>query len=301
MTTAQITPAGVGIHNVLIATDFSHYSNVALNFGLELAHDYCATAYVVSVIPTDEILIAGPDAYVAAKDATRRDLLELKAELARTHSLVEGKDYHLYMLEGAVARAILDFANSRQIDLIVVATHGRSGLGKALMGSVAEKVFRQSPVPVLSIGPRVHRAGYKHAPQNILVPADFTLASERAVRYAGALARQHKATLTLLHVLSSGAVKGVSDRATLEQRTYSRLAELLGREAEGVRGSMRVEVGRIQTVILENADKLEADLLVMGVRPWNGILDHLMWPHAYEVVRESPCPVVTVRGTPANQ
>ena len=66
MVTAQLTPVGVGIHNVLIATDFSRYSNVALTFGLDLAHDYRATAYVVSVIPTDEILLAGPDAYVPA-------------------------------------------------------------------------------------------------------------------------------------------------------------------------------------------------------------------------------------------
>lgn len=296
MATAQLTPIGVGIHNVLIATDFSRYSNLALNFGLELAHDYQAKAYVVSVIPTDEILLAGPDAYVAAKDATRRDLLELKSELTRAHSYVEGEDYHLYMLEGAVADALLDFARSRQIDLIVVATHGRSGLGKVLMGSVAEKVFRQSPVPVLTIGPHVHKTAYKHAAQNILVPADFNPASGRAVRYAAALARERKATLTLLHVLSPGAVKGVPDRARVEQGIKTRLAELLGREANVVHCSMRVEVGRVETAILETADKIEADLLVMGVRPWTGILDRLMWPHAYEVVRESPCPVVTVRG-----
>lgn len=298
MVTAQLTPAGVGIHNVLIATDFSRYSNVALNFGLKLARDYQAIAYVVSVIPTDEILLAGPDAYLAAKDATRRDLLELKEDLARAHSCVEGKDYHLFMLEGAVAEALLDFARSKQIDLIVVATHGRSGLGKVLIGSVAEKVFRQSHVPVLTIGPHVRCTAYSHAPQNILAPADFTLASERAVRYAAALARKHKATLTLLHVLSPAAVKDASDRAAFEQKIYTKLTELLRQEANGVQCSVLVEIGRVETTILETADKIKADLLVMGVRPWTGLLDRLMWPHAYEVVRESPCPVVTVRGKP---
>ncbi len=296
MVTAQLIPAGVGIHNVLIATDFSCFSNVALNFGLELAHDYQATAYVVSVVPTNEVLLAGPDAYVAAKDATRRDLLELKDDLARAHSFVEGKDYHLYMLEGAPADAILEFARQREIDLIVVATHGRRGLGKVLMGSVAEKVFRQSPVPVLTIGPHARQAAHRQAPQNILVPADLTPASERAVRYAAALARARKATLTVLHVLSPAAVKGVPNRTATEQGIKIKLAEMLGRDADGVRYSLRVEAGRVETIILETADKIEADLLVMGVRPWTGILDRLMWPHAYEVVRESPCPVVTVRG-----
>jgi nucleotide-binding universal stress UspA family protein len=296
MATAQLTSARVGIHNVLIATDFSRYSDVALNFGLELARDYKATAYVASVIPTDEILLAGPDAYMAAKDATRRDLLELKASLARTNSYVEGKDYHLYMLEGVVAEALLDFAGARKIDLIVVATHGRSGLGKVLMGSVAEKVFRQSSVPVLTIGPQVRQAAHRKAPRNILVPADFNPASERGVRFAAALAREHKARLTVLYVLSPSAVKGVSDRGDMEQGIKSKLAELMARAADGVAYNVRVEAGRVETVILEMADKLEADLLVMGVRPWNGLLDRLMWPHAYEVVRKSPCPVVTVRG-----
>jgi nucleotide-binding universal stress UspA family protein len=301
MATAQLKPIGLGIHNVLIATDFSCCSNVALNFGLELAHDYQAQAYVVSVVPTNEVLLAGPDACVAAKDATHRDLLELKGELARAHSYVEGKDYHLYMLEGAAADAILDFARQREIDLIVVATHGRSGLGKVLMGSVAEKVFRQSPVPVLTIGPRVRQAAHRRAPQNILIPADFTPASERAVRYAAALARQHQARMTVLHVLNPAAVKSLTDRARVEQDTKTRLADLLGRDADGVGCSILVKAGRVETLILETADKIGADLLVMGVRPWTGILDRLMWPHAYEVVRESPCPVVTVRGQPVER
>ena len=295
MAAAQLTPSGVGIHNVLIATDFSRYSDVALNFGLELSHDYQATAYVVSVIPTDEVLLAGPDAYLVAKDATRRDLLELKAGLTRKYSYVEGKDYHLFMLEGVVAEALLDFAGARKIDLIVVATHGRSGLGKVLMGSVAEKVFRQSPVPVLTIGPCVRKAGHRQKPRNILVPTDFTPASERGVRFAAALAREHQASLTVLHVSSPSEAKGASDRGAMEQGIKTRLAELMARAADGVAYNARVEVGRVETVILEMTDKLAADLLVMGVRPWAGLLDRLMWPHAYEVVCESPCPVVTVR------
>jgi nucleotide-binding universal stress UspA family protein len=296
MVTAQVTPIGMGIHNVLIATDFSRYSDVALNFGLELALDYRAKAYVVSVIPTDEILLAGPDAYIAAKDATRRDLLDLKNQLNNTHSYVEGKDYHLYMLEGSVAEALLDFARQRQIDLVVVATHGRSGLGKLLMGSVAEKIFRQSPVPVLTIGPHVHKAAYKDARRNILVPIDFTAASEQAIGYAAALARQRKATLTALNVLNPASVKNAAACAVAEQEIKTKLAELLLRKADGVPYVLSLKAGRVETAILETADRIEADLMVMGVRPWNRLLDRLMWPHAYEVVRESPCPVVTVRG-----
>ncbi len=91
MATAQLTPIGVGIHNVLIATDFSRFSNQALDIGLKLAKAYQAHAYVAFVVPSDEFMIAGPDAYVAAKDAARRDLESLKVELQKTHTCIEGK------------------------------------------------------------------------------------------------------------------------------------------------------------------------------------------------------------------
>ena len=95
MATAQLTPIGVGIHNVLIATDFSHCSNQALDVGLKLGKSYKAQTYVVFVVPSDEFMLAGPEAYVAAKEAARRDLENLKVELRNTHSCIQGKDYQL--------------------------------------------------------------------------------------------------------------------------------------------------------------------------------------------------------------
>ncbi len=213
MATAQLTPVGAGIRNVLIATDFSRCSNLALSFGLELAHGYQANAYVVFVVPTDQFMVAGPDAFTAAKDAARRDLLELKHELRKKHSYLEGEDYHLFLLEGDVAQEILDFARQREIDVIVVGTHGRGGLGRALMGSVAETVFRQSPVPVLTLGPHLHRVARAGTPRNILVPVDFTPASEQAAHYAIAMAKEHGATLTMLHVIERWPAQAQADRA----------------------------------------------------------------------------------------
>jgi nucleotide-binding universal stress UspA family protein len=296
MVTAQLNPVGVGIHSVLIATDFSRCSSVAVNFGLELAHEYQANAYLVFVLPSDDFLLAGPDAYVAAKDAARRDLLQLKAELQHTHSYTEGEDYHLLLMEGDVAQSILDCARQNKSDVIVVGTHGRSGLGKMLMGSVAERIFRQSPVPVMTVGPHWHRPGRGFAPRNILLAADFTPASESAAQYAGTLAREHSAKLTVLHVLEDAQLKGIADRAVVMQGIEQKLAALMGRDADGVQLCCRVEVGKVVPTILRTEVEIDADLLVMGVRPWSGFRDRLMWPNAYEIVREAACPVLTVRG-----
>jgi nucleotide-binding universal stress UspA family protein len=298
MATAQLTPVGVGIQNVLIATDFSHYSNTALNFGLQVAKAYNAQAHVVFVIPTDQFLLAGPEAYVAAKDAARRDLEQLQEELHRTHSHVEGEDYHLYLLEGEVAESILDFAHQKRVDLIVVGTHGRGGLGKALIGSVAERVFRQSPVPVLTLGPHLRPPTRDNPPRNILVAADFTPASARAVRYAAMLACENKAKLTLLHIANRKQVAHLPDPAAVKRGIELRLADLLGPEGDAVDYSVRVEVGAVVPTILHALNDVNADLLVIGVRRSSSVLDRLMFPHAYELVCESSCPVLTLRENP---
>jgi nucleotide-binding universal stress UspA family protein len=296
MVTAQLNPVGVGIHSVLIATDFSSYSTVAVNFGLELAHEYQAKAHVVFVLHSDEFLIAGPDAYVAAKDAARRDLLELKAELQQTHGYKEGEDYHLFLREGDVAQSILDCARQKKVDLVVVGTHGRGGLGKMLMGSVAESVFRQSPVSVMTVGPHLRCSARGFALRNILLAADFTPASERAAHYAGALAREHNAKLTMLHVLDQAELGSVGEPAVVMQEIEKKLIASIGQDAEGLLSCCRIEVGKVVPTILRTEAEIGADLLVMGVRPWSGLLNRLIWPHAYAIVREADCPVLTVRG-----
>jgi nucleotide-binding universal stress UspA family protein len=301
MTTAEIAAVEVGIHNVLIATDFSHYSNQALNFGLDLTHAYHAKAAIVFVVPGDEFMVAGAEAYAVAKETAHRDLLELQHELRKKFTYIEGKDYQLFLLEGDVAQAILDFASQNKSDLIVLGTHGRSGLGKMLMGSVAERVFRHSPAPVLTLGPHLHRRAKAGAPRSILVPVDFTPASERAAHYAVALATQHDATLTMLHVIERWPTKGQSDHEHVTQELRDKLEGLISHEAKRMRCSFRIEVGQVVEKVLYTAGAVEADLVVMGVRPRIGLLNPLMWPHAYQIVCEAGCPVLTVRGEVAQR
>ncbi|HLI63622.1 MAG TPA: universal stress protein, partial [Terriglobales bacterium] len=289
-----------GIQNLLIATDFSQCSRPALDFGLQVAKTYRAAAHIVFVIPSDEFLLAGPSAYVAAKDAAARDLQELKSELGRKRALVEGRDYRLYLLEGQASQAILDFACRRQIDLIVLGTHGRGGLGKALIGSVAERVFRQSPVPVLTLGPHLRRAVLDDVARNILVAVDFTPASTRAVQFAVGLARTNNAKLTLLHIVDPKQLEHIPDRAAVRHGIETQLTGLLGHAREDVNCSVRVETGQVVPAVLHVLKEMGADLLVMGVRPPSGVLDRLMFPRAYELVRESSCPVLTFREKRAN-
>jgi nucleotide-binding universal stress UspA family protein len=296
MATAPLTASGVGIHKVLIATDFSHQSASALNYGLSFAHRFCAQSEIVYVLPTDEYALAGPEALTAAKDAARRDVLELKAMLRRSHAFEEGVDDRVSMIEGSAADCLLERAREKRVDLIVVGTHGRGGMGKIILGSVAEKVFRHSRVPVLTIGPHIRRSAEIGGPHCILAPCDLTPRSHPAVEFACALAKEHNSQLTLLHVIGQPNEGMKLDPERVRQGIREELAQIVRKHAAGVDVYYRIESGKIASTILDTATELEADLIVLGVRPSSGLLDRFMWPIAYELVREAACPVLTIRG-----
>ena len=295
--TAQLTPAGVGIHNVLIATDFSHHSDIALRFGLSLARLYGAQSEVVYVLPTGEYVIAGPEALHAAQEAARRDLLDFKARLGHLRDIDDSEDFHVSMLEGPVAECLLQFALERKIDLIVVGTHGRGGLGKVILGSAAEKIFRHSPIPVLTVGPNIHRHRGITQTHHILAPCDLTPRSHPAVEYACALAEEHNSELTVMHVVDPLAEVTNLDPERVRQENKKRLVELVGRHAGSVSICYRVEFGNVPDAILRVASEIDSDFIVLGVRRSSGVLDRFMWPIAYELVRTATCPVLTIRGS----
>ena len=296
MATASLNASGVGIHNVLIATDFSHTSAAALDYGLNFAHRYSAHSEIVYVLPTDEYALAGFEALTAAKDAARRDLLDLKAKMRRSHALEEDVDYRISMLEGSAADCLLQWGREKRIDLIVVGTHGRGGMGKIILGSVAEKIFRHSSVPVLTIGPHIRRPRDITTAHHFLAPCDLTPRSHPAVQFACSLAREHNSKLTVLHVIehANGGMK--LDPERVKQGIKEELAQIVGKHAEGVDVRYRIDIGKISATILDVATETDADLIVLGVRPSSGLIDRFMWPIAYELVREATCPVLTVRG-----
>lgn len=291
MATAAPAKPAIGIHNVLIATDLSRSCASALQYGLDFARRYQATTEVLYVVPNEEFLLAGPEVYVAARDAARRDLLELKEQMRRSSGYIEGEDYHLVLMEGDPAGAILDCAHSRHADLIVLGTHGRSGLGKVLMGSVAERVFRHSTVPVLTIGPHLRHA--EVVPHRILLATNFSAASKRAAAYAASLAREHGGELIVLHVVDQAREEIVSFDPI--RRHHEEQMRAMMHDADDIRMELRVEVGKPAPTILEVAATLQCDFLMLGVRAHGGLLERFGWPVAYEVVRGATMPVLTVR------
>lgn len=141
------------LKNILVATDFSEPSSVALAYGRELAKSYRATLHVLHVVEnvmghySPEIGLTSPVLQEKIEAVAHRDLETLVSADDR-----QMLDIKLLVQRGpTVAGGIEDYARAQSIDLVVVGTHGRSGIQRVLMGSVAERVVRTAPCPVLAV------------------------------------------------------------------------------------------------------------------------------------------------------
>lgn len=132
---------------ILFATDFSPASKVAFEVAGALARDYHARLIALHVVEPVQMGFSEYNAYVGPEEDKGRAMEMLKAIKAPAATVtIEHR-----LLEGEAARVICETADETGADLIVLGTHGRSGLTRLVMGSVAEEVLRRAPCPVLTI------------------------------------------------------------------------------------------------------------------------------------------------------
>jgi nucleotide-binding universal stress UspA family protein len=185
-------------------------------------------------------------------------------------------------------------------DLIVLGTHGRTGLRKMLMGSLTDRVLRSSWVPVMTVGPEVPLGLGKGKFHRVLLATNFASGSAEAACYATSVAQRDQAELILVHACKKSKSGGPDKGSELS------VAEALHRLNETVpctaklrsRPEMLVEHGEPATRIVEVAKQKEADLIVMGApNTRNLAATHLETGTVHSVVPQAPCPVLTVRPT----
>jgi nucleotide-binding universal stress UspA family protein len=138
----------VDIRHILVPTDFSEHAKHALSYAFELAQVYGAKLSLLHVI---EIPVYAIEVYLPLEELEQ----EARRELARLLPEAEAAQVNVIRLVemGVPYQKILETATTEQVDLIVMATHGRTGLGHLIMGSVAEHVVRMAPCSVLTIRP----------------------------------------------------------------------------------------------------------------------------------------------------
>ena len=142
----------IALKQILVATDFSEPSEVAIKYGQDLARSYGATLHVVHVIE-DLVAYYGSDVGFALADVERNVEAAVRRDLDSTIARYGDKLNVVATVKRAsnVAHAITEYATANPIDLIIVGTHGRGAVSRFLMGSVAERVVRSAPCPVLTV------------------------------------------------------------------------------------------------------------------------------------------------------
>jgi nucleotide-binding universal stress UspA family protein len=143
----------VTLKKILVATDFSEPSTVALNYGRDLARSYGAQLHILHVVEdvtvryATEIGLAMPEIQQELEERSRRDLMALITDDDRRTLSIEAT----VETRTNIADGITSYARVKEIDLIVTGTHGRGTVKHFLMGSVAERVVRTAPCPVLTV------------------------------------------------------------------------------------------------------------------------------------------------------
>jgi nucleotide-binding universal stress UspA family protein len=144
----------IDLHRILVPTDFSKHSHNALSYAIAFAEKFGAELYLLHVVQDLAMFI--PDAVTITPPLAppiEQLTAAVRAALERVvdENQLRGKQVHTEVREGTPFYEIIQFAKDNKIDLIVMGTHGHSGLVHVLMGSVTEKVVRKAPCPVLSV------------------------------------------------------------------------------------------------------------------------------------------------------
>ncbi len=164
----------ITLKNILVATDFSEPSDTALDYGRALARNFKATLHVLHVVDRVSAAVYGAESYAISMPELQEEI-ENRARRQLDELLVDNDEHPLptrrtLLTASAPAVAIVEYAGREHIDLIVTGTHGRGAVAHLLMGSVAERVVRSAPCPVLTV---------RHPEHEFVVP-DTLVAVARA-------------------------------------------------------------------------------------------------------------------------
>jgi nucleotide-binding universal stress UspA family protein len=206
------------------------------------------------------------------------------------------------MLNGLPWQQIVETARREPgLGLIVIGTHGRTGISRVLMGSVAELVVRHAPCPVLTVRPGNEPAPYRH----VLCPVDLSRPAREAMNVAAELVTPGGAGITLLHVLELPvSYTGELPAPDFHRDLDARSAALLDRWTDELKAKVSVPVAQVTRIGRPGAQILGQlehergfDLVVMGSHGHTGIERMLLGSVAEKIVRHARCPVLVAHSS----
>lgn len=297
--------------NILVPTDFSTYANYALKYAVALAKQFGATLHFAHVIDRAALAgVRGNEMWLGESES--HAIIESMREHAASRMVHlkqiaddEGVPSREHVVLGSPTQEVLRLTEETDSTLIVIATHGRSGVEHLVFGSVAEKIVRQSPVPVLSVKHPEHEFVKEFDLSleiaRILFPTDFSPYSDKGLPFAKSLAKEFDATLVIFHATEVPMVlpdampeAAVQLGPQLEDESRA-LVKKMCDEAKDVKVEGEVRIGRAYREIAAYAESANVDLIVIPTHGRSGLGHVLFGSVAEKVVRVARCPVMTIR------
>src|SRR5260370_18509511 len=202
---------------------------------------------------------------------------ETKEDAQRLDGQLQGIEHEVVIGEGNTWEVMSNLLEQKEIDLIVLGTRGHTGLGKVILGSVAEQILRQAPCPVLTVGPHVNPWSDEYAKmREILDATDLAIDNPIAAPYGISLVQENQAHLVLVHVIEDLKARDLVDSAEVVDFKERKLQQLVTEQAAlWCEPAYIVEQGPAAEKILDVAKRRHTDLIVLGARPAKGVAMHL--------------------------
>jgi nucleotide-binding universal stress UspA family protein len=309
----------IKIEKILVPTDFSETAARAVNHGALVAKTFGARLTLLNILNLgsimerflpaapgempEELLSAQQQVYKFVEEYTDRKL----EETVKSDFVCKAPECNTVVLKDETpSAAIAQYAKSNGIDLIVIGTHGRTGISEWFFGSTTERLLRIAPCPVLTIGPWAEQHPEEKVFDRILFPFDLSQASFHALRYACALAEKYNARLDLLHIVEyrnlpeSYSVRGseiFKQVINLERKILDEMEKKVNELYKGahpLNAHFTVEEGKPFEEILNFAQKNKAKLIVIGNTGVNETRGHRLGSTAENVMPRAGCPVLVV-------
>lgn len=276
------------LKNILVPTDFSEASLLAVEHAQGLAALFGAEMHIVHVVPT----LVPPEAATAVEDL-RRQAMEMFQRFTEEANLDWPKE-KMHVFYGDLLDELNTFIADHAIDLVVIGSSVREGASRLLLGSMAEYIFRGLRAPVLAMGPQVTESLSPSRPIRHMVLCEALVPeSECAMRYGCALAENTGAAVSVVHTLPISLKD--SPRALKFQRMFE---EELRTGATGPelfeRANYVVTFGDTASEVVRVAKSVHADLIVLGAKPAEMWQTHLGRGTAFRIVGSAHCPILSV-------
>jgi nucleotide-binding universal stress UspA family protein len=295
------------INKILVPTDFSDNADQALAFATKIATRFGSKItlfHVISLFQDDpnNPAFRFPDIEQLLQSMEKTALSRFQ-DLENRHQQISIKTKTVRGI--SAAEEIINFANAEEIDFIVMGTHGRTGLSHFLMGSVAERVIRHQPCPILTIKQNQAEKKLKPNLEKFVVAVDFSNYSKMALVYAVELASLFDASLEILYIIEeqihpayyvTGETSLMSMFPDLREKSLSALQEYAEKVIKKkIEYSTHVREGRAHSEIINFAEVQNADMIFMATHGLSGLDHFLIGSTTEKVVRKAKTPVFTVK------